>query len=108
MNSQEIVADAVVAFWSETYQQDVIAFFSQKYDFDTEWTQHAELVEWDGHWGSYDMVFHNDFCEGQTCVKDITIVPLHEVTAYYAEHQLPHNGEKAEANYRLDDEEGMM
>ena len=37
-----------------------------------------------------------DFCEGQTCVKDITIVPLHEVTSFYAENKL--KGEKEETN----------
>ena len=83
--SQEIVAEAVTAFWQETYPQDVIAFFYQKYEWEDKWWWQEELVESEyGH--NYEtMTFLNDFCEGQTCVKDITIVPLREVTRYYAE-----------------------
>ena len=81
-------------FWETNYCQDVIVFFRQKYDSDKEWEWHEELVEWNGHYSTPDMTFHNDFYEGQNCVQIVAVVPLHEVTAYYAEHQLPHNGEK--------------
>lgn len=31
------------------------------------------------------VVFQHDFCEGQTCVKDLIVVPFDEVSGFYAE-----------------------
>lgn len=84
MNSYEIIAEAVRAFWKKNFPQDVIAFFYQKYDFETNWEWCEELIEAEGDSDYSNMTFLYDFCEGQTCVKDVTIVPLREVTAYYA------------------------
>lgn len=91
MNSYDIIADAVKRYWRITYPQDVIAFFWQKYEDETEWEWLEELVEAMGEHDYENMMFLNDFCEGQTCVKDIAIVPLNKVTAYYAENRLHHN-----------------
>ena len=86
MNSYDIVAQAVREFWNTSIPQLVIAFFYQKYDFDKEWEWCEELIETNGDMDYETVVFENDFCEGQTQVKDITIVPFDEVTSYYAEH----------------------
>ena len=68
---------------------DVVAFFYQKYAWDDKWEWHEELVECHGSDDYENMTFLSDFCEGQTEVKDVTIVSLHDVTAFYAKHQLP-------------------
>ena len=84
-NSYEIIENAVKEYWQEHYPCDVIAFFHQKYDYqdDSKWEWCEELVECHGS-GDYEgMTFLDDFCEGQTCVKNITIVPLSDVTGFY-------------------------
>lgn len=88
MNSYDIVAKAVREFWKANYPQDVIAFFYQKYVHEDSWDWCEELILCAGI-NNYDsMEFINDFCEGQTCVKDLTIVPLSDVTEFYADKKL--------------------
>ena len=88
MNSYDIIANAVREYWKENYPTDVIAFFYQKYDFesDDEWEWCEELIYPEGSDNWDDVIFHSDFCEGQTCVKDITIVELDKITSYYVEN----------------------
>ena len=88
MDSYKIVADAVRAFWVEHGPRDVIAFFYQKYEWEKEWEWCEELVESYSDSDFETVTFLCDFCEGQTCVKDITIVPLYEVTDFYAESKI--------------------
>lgn len=83
MDSYGIIADAVREFWSKTYPQNVIAFFYQKYEHDTEWERHGELIECNSSDDYENVIFNNDFCEGQTCVKGLEIVSLDEVMEYY-------------------------
>lgn len=87
-DSYDFVAEAVRKYWEDTYPQDVVAFFYQKYEYEQEWDWHEELVECESSSGYQTVYFLNDFCEGQTCVKDITVVPLSEVTSYYARNEL--------------------
>ena len=87
-DSYDFVAKAVRKYWEDTYPQDVVAFFYQKYEYEQEWYWHEELVEYESSSDYQTVYFLNDFCEGQTCVKDITVVPLSEVTSYYARNEL--------------------
>lgn len=90
IDSYDIVADAVIKFWKDElyYSADVIVFFWQKYDWEDEWEWREELVTSHGFDNYEDMTFENDFCEGQTMVKGIKVVPLEEVTRFYARHKL--------------------
>lgn len=92
-DSYDIVADAVREYWKKTYEQDVVAFFYQKYDFenDNAWEWCEEVIT---HDGSGRLEFLNDFCEGQTCVKEIAIVSLDEVTAFYTQHHFEEGTDK--------------
>ena len=81
--SYDIIGDAVRAFWRKTYPQDVIAFFRQKYNFETDWEFCAELISNSGSDDYDSVIFNDDFCEGQTEVKDIMIVPLEEIIEFY-------------------------
>lgn len=94
-DSYDFVAEAVRKYWEDTYPQDVVAFFYQKYEYEQEWDWHEELVECESSSDYQTVYFLNDFCEGQTRVKDITVVPLSEVTSYYARNELW----KTEENY---------
>ncbi len=86
MDSYNTIEEMVRCFWKTTYPQTVIAFFFQKYDFESEWEYCEELIYPHGS-DDYDMVvFHNDFCEGQTEVKDIRIVPLDEIILFYRDN----------------------
>ena len=87
-NSYDIIADAVKAYWKANYPQDVVAFFKQKYSFDDRWERCGELVECYGSDDYEKMIFLSDFCEGQTEVKDIVIVPLREVINSYYEREI--------------------
>lgn len=87
-DSYDIVAEAVRKYWEENFPCDVVAFFGQKYDFepDTAWEWCEEVITCtSSDPDRAEIEFLNDFCEGQTCVKDLHIVPLHEVTGYYTE-----------------------
>ena len=85
-NSYDFIEEAVREYWYKTYPQDVVAFFYQKYKHETddEWEFMYELIECQNSGDYENMIFHNDFCEGQTCVKGIVIIPLNEVLEYYA------------------------
>lgn len=84
MNSYDVIEEAVKGYWKDKYPQDVVAFFQQKYSWDDEWERCEELVECHGSDDYENMTFLYDFCEGQTEVKDVIIVPLSEVTAFYS------------------------
>lgn len=86
--SDDIIYDAVIKYWQDTYPQTVIAFFYQKYVHETSWEWCEELIDCNDSSNYEDVIFQNDFCEGQTCVKDITIVSLHEVTEYYCKNKI--------------------
>lgn len=86
MDSYDIVAEMVRCFWKKTYPQTVVAFFRQKYDFESEWEYHEELIYPHGSDDYETVIFHSDFCEGQTDVKDVKIVPLEEILDFYSEN----------------------
>lgn len=88
MDSCDAIANAVLDFWKDNYPQDVVAFFQQKYSWDDKWDRCEELVECHGCDDYENMTFLSDFCEGQTEVKDVVIVPLREVTAFYYERKI--------------------
>ena len=83
-NSYDHVADAVRTYWKNNYPQDVVVFFRQKYSCANEWEWHEEVVFCQSDSDYETISFLNDFCEGQTCVNDITVVPLLEITEHYA------------------------
>lgn len=85
-NSYDIVGSAVYEYLLHNPYEPLIAFFYQKYEWesDDEWERREEFVDID----SGAVVFLYDFCEGQTCVKDLTVVPLSVVTGYYADNVL--------------------
>lgn len=85
ITSYDIVGKAVRSYWDEHgYQDDMVAFFYQKYEFesDKDWVFMAEVVLTDGH-GNIE--FLSDFCEGETCVKNLTVVPLDTVLEHYSD-----------------------
>lgn len=87
--SDDIIAKEVRRFWRKSYPQEVIVYFWQKYKFENSWDWREELVECASPVDYESVIFYDDFCEGQTCVKDITIVPLDTVIGFYAEqHKL--------------------
>ena len=92
-DSYKIVADEIRRFWKERhFAEPVIAFFYQKYDYKDKWEWHEEIAE-DNATDDYESVtFLYDFCEGQTCVKDVAIVPLDRVTEYYTENAIKKDG----------------
>jgi len=92
-NSYDYIADAVRIFWKNTFPQDVVAFFRQKYSFDDEWECLEEIVFCDSDSDYETVSFLDDFCDGQTCVENIIIVPLREVLEYYGENALVKEGE---------------
>lgn len=83
VSNYDRVAACVKAYWQQFFPQDVVAFFFQKYIYETDWEPCEEVVFCESP-NDYDSVtFLNDFCEGQTCIKDIVIVPLSEVVEHY-------------------------
>lgn len=87
-NSYDIIENAVINFWEATgYPHDVVVFFYQKYEHENNWRFCSEVVESCSSY-EYEMAFLNDFCEGETCVKDIKIVSLREVLEYYAKGRI--------------------
>ena len=86
--SSDIIKKAIIEYWRESAPQDVIVFFYQKYSHEAEWEFCKELVMANSSYDYDSMTFLNDFCEGQTDVRGITIVPLEKVTSYYAKHAL--------------------
>lgn len=87
-DSYEIVADEIRKFWRKTYPQTVIAFFDQKYDYESKWEQLNELAfQMDD--GDYKNVeYQYDFCEGQTDVRNVHIASLEEVMEFYRKHNI--------------------
>lgn len=83
MTSYDIIADKVRVFWKRSYPRNVIAFFNQKYEHETEWEHHAELVFPESSNDFDTVIFEDDFCEGQTEVCDIMIIPLDRIIEFY-------------------------
>ena len=79
----EIIEDAVREYWKKEYPQDVVAFFMMKYEHEEAWQWYGELAECVSPNNYNDIIFLNDFCEGQTCCKNVVIVPLQTVIDYY-------------------------
>lgn len=90
MNSYYIVTEKIREYWKQTYPHDVIAFFFQKYGFESEkdWEWCCELASPLAFDDYESVIFENDFCEGQTNVKDIRIVPLKEIIDFYIDNKL--------------------
>lgn len=110
MDSYDVIAGAVKDYWKVNYPQDVVAFFQQKYSWDDKWERCEELVECHGSDDYENMTFLFDFCEGQTEVKDVVIIPLREVTAFYYKRKIENheirpitNGD----NFRAMTDEGL-
>lgn len=85
-NSYDIIEEAVREYYKHNFQQDVIVYFYQKYEHESKWRWHGELVEVASDFEDpeeVELTFLNDFCEGETCVKDIQIIPLSEVIEKY-------------------------
>ena len=84
-DTYDYVEEAVKEYWKNNYPQDVVVFFEQKYDFedDSKWYAYEELVESHSCEDYENMTFLNDFCEGETCIRNITVVPLSTVSEYY-------------------------
>lgn len=87
-DSYEIVADEIRKFWRKTYPQTVIAFFDQKYDYESKWEQLNELAFPISDSDYKNVEYQYDFCEGQTDVRNIHIVSLEEVSEFYRKHNI--------------------
>ena len=83
MNSYEIIANEVMEYVEYQTKHDrvidafYIVHFYQKYDWSDKWEECTEIVELVGPPG--DVNFMMDFCEGQTDVKDVTVISLLEI-----------------------------
>lgn len=89
--SEYLIAKEVKKFWRRTYPADVVCYFKQKYEHEKDWEWMATI----GFYNGYDMDsvnFLHDFWEGQTCVKDITIVNLDDVMEYYYDNVIDKTG----------------
>ena len=86
--SSDVVADAVREYWKTCYPRTVMAFFYQKYEYDNEWEWCEELAECNASDDYETVIFQNDFCEGQTCVKNISIVSLDDIVEYYIKNHI--------------------
>lgn len=93
MTSEDYIADAIRLYWKDSIPEDVVVYFYQKYDFDTEWEWCEEVAFCKSDSDYESVTFLSDFYEGQTCVKDITIVPLSEVIEHYEETKLANKKE---------------
>lgn len=82
-NTYDYVEDAVRKYWKEHYPMEMIAFFYQKYDFEDEWRRQTELIECDSDRDDGTVIFLNDFCEGETDIKCLHVVPLEDVMEFY-------------------------
>ena len=88
--SYDYIADAVRTYWKNSYPRDVVAFFWQKYDYDEKWEWCEEVVFCKSDSDYEEVSFLNDFCEGQTQVKDIKIAPLTEIIEHYSKTIIAH------------------
>lgn len=86
--SDDIIANAVREYWQTSIPCDVVVFFSQKYDSEREWERCEEVALCFASDDYSTVQFLSDFCEGQTCVKDVTIVPLPDVISYYYNNKM--------------------
>lgn len=84
MNSYDIIANAVREYVCLQMKDDrciddtYIAHFYQKYEWEDKWEECTTLI-FDQDLPNGVIEFQSDFCEGQTEVKDIAIMSLHEV-----------------------------
>ena len=83
-NTYDYVAHAVRSYWKVHYPQDMVAFFFQKYGHESEWEWREELIQCEGSDDYENLTFVNDFCEGQTDVKCLTVIPLEQVLHFYS------------------------
>lgn len=98
MDSYDVIAGAVKDYWKVNYPQDLVAFFQQKYSWDDKWERCEELVECCGSDDYENMAFLSDFCEGQTEVKNVVIIPLREVTAFYYKRKIENHKSEPQSN----------
>lgn len=90
--SNDIVAEAVKKYYKKhKYLWDefrdtkyLVATFNQKYCFDKEWSREVVMLVYNHRTDS--IIFADDFCEGQTDVKDVHIHDLDDVLEYFKEN----------------------
>lgn len=76
--SEKIVSDAIRDYWIQCGVCDVIVLFEQKYAHEHDWEECAEFASPYSDAGP-PVCFSNDFCEGQTDVRNIKIIRFDEV-----------------------------
>lgn len=89
--TQDILAVAVRQFWEEKYQPEtVVCFFEQRYEFQKESDKCIVIAECDRDifYNEDDIIFDYDFCEGQTVLENLKIVPLRYICEYYYQNEL--------------------
>lgn len=88
MNVYDFLGDLVSDFWQKNgVAEPVICFFYMGYKYD-DMDLYMELATPEA-WDDYQkVIFENDFCEGQTCMQLISIVPLDRVCRYYRDNVL--------------------
>lgn len=95
-NTYDYVQEAVVRYWKQKghYPQEMIAFFYQKYEHEDRWEWCQELIECESSDDYESVTFLNDFCEGQTEIKSLKVVPLEQILDYYVDkNKLQERGE---------------
>ena len=86
--SDDIVAEAVEAYykeheylWAFSNTKYLVATFYQKYANENTWHSEVDLVVY--NCATDIVIFDNDFCEGQTDVKNVKIHDLDDVLEYF-------------------------
>ena len=71
----DIVGDKIREFCEETYYGDIICSFEQSYD-GKEWTKESEFASFEN---GTDLIYENDWNEGQTYLRNLRIWHLDEL-----------------------------
>lgn len=78
MSTYEIIANEVRKYWEQTYAQDVLIFFDQKYKWERDWDHIAVYASPYSSDDENTVCFQWDFCEGQTEARSIEIISFEE------------------------------
>lgn len=86
--SDDIVAEAIKKYyeehdymWAFSDECYLVATFYQKYAHQETWDHEAQLIIYNCKTDT--IIYEDDFCEGQTEVKDINVYDLYDVLEYF-------------------------
>ena len=83
MYSDSKIAREIRKFWKKEGVCDVVVFFEQKYKDEDKWEEVEVLAECESDTDYNTITFNYDFCEGEEDVRDVKIIPFHDVLRVY-------------------------